>query len=141
MENKGNYKNKKFKMIRLVDYILIAFLFLISIFLLFYLPLYFGNAKGSEVVVTVDKEIYGTYDLKVNQEVEVNVDGRINVLVIEDGYVIMTDANCSDKVCIKHGAMDTTYDAIVCLPNKVIIKIVEPEEEKEDSDEIDSISS
>ncbi len=141
MRNKGNKKNKKFIMMRPIDYIFVGFLFLSSVFLLIYLPLYFGNSKGSEVVVMVNKDTYGVYDLNLNQEVLVDVDGRINVFVIEDGLVTMIDANCRDRVCINHGSIEKTYEAITCLPNKVLIKIVKPEGEEEEIDEIDSISS
>lgn len=126
---------------KIQDYILVSFLFCLSIFLLIYLPISFGEEEGEAVVVSAYGEPYGVYDLNVNQTVEVVVGDNVNRFKIEDGYVTMYEANCTDSVCILHGPMNSTYDAIVCLPNQVIVTIIKPEEEIEDEEEIDSFSS
>lgn len=140
---KSTNQHRNFIMMRWVDYCLIILLFSFSIFLLIYLPIYFGNESGSTVVVNARGETYGVYDLYENQVIEVNINGHINVIEIKDGVVNMIDANCNDKVCITHGTLDKTYDSIVCLPNQVIVKIITTKSEniEEEEDEIDSISS
>ena len=48
-----------------------------------------------------------------------------NVILIENGQVSVTEADCPDKLCIKQGAIKNGARPIVCLPNNVIIKITD----------------
>ncbi|MCR4399175.1 MAG: NusG domain II-containing protein [Firmicutes bacterium] len=45
---------------------------------------------------------------------------------VEDGRVRMVSSDCPDKVCIRMGWVERQGQAIVCLPNRVVLK-VEPE--------------
>lgn len=35
----------------------------------------------------------------------------------------MYDADCKDKICIKHGEINVAGQSIVCLPNKISITV------------------
>lgn len=76
------------------------------------------------VEISVDGNVVKT--LQLNRDAEFTVDGYhggTNHVVIKDGKVRVTKASCPDKLCIKQGAIHRTGDAIVCLPNRVIIRI------------------
>lgn len=51
-------------------------------------------------------------------------DGGYNTLVIENGAVYVSDANCGDQTCIRAGRISREGEQIVCLPHKLIIEIV-----------------
>lgn len=53
--------------------------------------------------------------------------GGRNVVVIEDGKVSVTEADCPDQVCVRHGPTDQTGDPIVCLPHKLVVEVVDPD--------------
>ena len=36
----------------------------------------------------------------------------------------MTDADCPDLLCVHQRAIDKEDETIVCLPNKVVVKVV-----------------
>jgi len=38
--------------------------------------------------------------------------------------VSMTYSTCKNQVCVNTGAISQTRDAIVCLPNKIVVEIV-----------------
>ena len=79
---------------------------------------------GSLVMVTVDGEFYGSYDLDTDTTVEIMVGDTItNVLVIEDGYAYMKEATCPDGLCIHQGRIHKDGQSIVCLPNRVVVTI------------------
>ena len=85
----------------------------------------FAN-EGSKAVVTVDGEIYGTYDL--NQDIQVEIrsgadNSSTNVLVICDGKASISQASCKDLICVKHFQISKEGEVIVCLPNKVVVTI------------------
>ena len=49
--------------------------------------------------------------------------GGGNTVVIQDGQVAVTQADCPDQVCVRQGAVRYSGESIVCLPHKLIIHI------------------
>lgn len=85
---------------------------------------YLTQKSGDTVVVTIDGVIYKEYSLNKDIEVDLpGVNGGANHLVIKDGYADMTDANCPDKICVDSRKISKTGESIICLPNKVVVKI------------------
>lgn len=78
---------------------------------------------GKTVTVFADGELYGTYSLYENRIVEIESDKGHNTMEICDGQVAMIDANCPNKDCMKFGSISETNQTIICLPNKVSLKI------------------
>ncbi len=54
--------------------------------------------------------------------------GRYNKLVIKDGYADITEASCPDKLCVHQNKIRYSNETIVCLPNKLVVKIVSDDE-------------
>ncbi len=99
--------------------------------------LFLTSKPGDKVIVIVDGEVYKEYPL--NKDIEediVGVNGGINHLVIKDGHADVTDASCPDKVCVHQKQIDKNGESIVCLPNKVIIKV-----ESSTESEIDGVAN
>ncbi len=82
---------------------------------------FFRQDNGEQhVVVTVDGDVFGTYDLAENQTIEI---GKTNRLVIENGNARMEWADCPDQICVNHKAVDKNGESIICLPNKVVVSV------------------
>lgn len=84
-----------------------------------------GKSDHADVVITVDGEAYGRYDLSADQTIE--IDGT-NTLVISGGKADMKDASCRDKLCVHQKAISRDGESIICLPNKVVVTIEGGEE-------------
>lgn len=91
---------------------------------------YFGTQSAGLVKVTVNGEIYGTYSLEKDQEIEIN---QTNQLLIQDGFADMVDGDCPDHICVNHAPISKNKEMIVCLPNKVIVEIVGGENAESDA--------
>lgn len=87
------------------------------------------NGSKNVIEVKVDGVVRGRYSLSENREIELN---GTNHLVIQDGRADITDANCPDKVCVKQKPISKIGESLVCLPNKVIVTVVEGEENELD---------
>lgn len=88
------------------------------------LAVYFGcRPKGDCVVVKVDGKQYGIYSVETNRSIRIPTSEGMNELVIEDGTVYMKDADCPDRLCVKHGKLTGAQDSIVCLPHKVVVTL------------------
>ena len=82
---------------------------------------------AAQVEITVDGKLVRTLDL--NQDADLIIDGVNggNHLIIQDGTAWISEASCPDKVCVHQGKVSLNGELIVCLPNRVIAKIVAPE--------------
>jgi len=83
-----------------------------------------GSIAGEKVLITSDGKDYGIYTLAQDQVIDVTIDGHTNHITIKDGVVSMTYSTCKNQVCVNTGAISQTKDAIVCLPNKIVVEIV-----------------
>lgn len=82
------------------------------------------------VEVQIDGSVYGIYSLQNDQVVDID---EHNQMKIEDGTVTMTWATCPDQICVEHRAISREGESIICLPNKVVLSIIEGEEAELDA--------
>lgn len=78
----------------------------------------------------MDGELYGTYPLTDDRQIEIN---NTNQLEIVDGKVNVIWADCPDQVCVHHKSISRDGESIICLPNKVVISIVDGEDPVHDA--------
>ena len=90
--------------------------------------------NGVYLVVTIDNQIYGSYSLEKDQQIDIkDSDGVItNSIGISNGKVSMIEANCPDQICVHHKEIEYGNETIICLPNKVILSIESTENSKID---------
>lgn len=81
------------------------------------------QGQKSQVVVTVDGEIYGRYSLSEDQVIEIEKADFYNRIRIEDGEAYMEEANCPDGYCEEQGKISDRTQTIVCLPHKLVVEI------------------
>ncbi len=113
------------------DVILIAVILIAAIAMYLWIS-YNRSRDGGTVRITVDSEIYGEYSLSTDRTIEIETEAGTNILIIENGYVYMTDADCPDKYCINQGKISKNTETIVCLPHKVVAEIISDVESEVD---------
>ncbi len=103
--------------------ILIAVLLLL--FLLFYLiQKMMTPDSGLTVMIQVDGETAHEMDLDTDAEYTVgDPDGDYNTVVVKNGTVRVTEANCRNQVCVNTGQIQYPGEVIACLPHKLIVYI------------------
>ncbi len=89
-----------------------------------------AGTGGDKVKISTDGQVYGIYPLNEDCEIDVTEDGHTNHITIKDGQVSMSYSTCRNQVCVNTGAISRTKDAIVCLPNRVVVEIISSEEGK-----------
>ena len=91
---------------------------------------------GATVVVTVDGVEIGRYPLATPREVAIPSEGGgYNLLIIRDGEAFIREASCPDGLCADHRPISRVGESILCLPNKVAVRV-----EGETDDEVDVIA-
>ncbi len=115
------------------DVILLCF---IALFAVISMGFWFYQTLQSfdQVLIEVDGELYGTYDIQKNQTISIVVDGEVsNTVVIENQTVTMIESTCPDHLCEHQGTISKNGEQIVCLPNRVVIQLKTSEETGYDS--------
>ena len=65
------------------------------------------------------------YTLPLDADTRLSVDGDYqNTVVIENGRVYVESATCPGADCVHTGAIDRTGQSLVCLPNRLEIRLV-----------------
>lgn len=115
------------------DIILIGVIILV-ILGFFLLRFSFASKEPELVKIKVDGKIIGSYSLDKNNTIKINNDS--NEITIKDKKVTMSKADCPDQICVKHKAIDSNQESIICLPNKVVVEISSAK-----TSELDSITN
>jgi hypothetical protein len=95
----------------------------------------FIKEEGSYVVVTVDGEEVNRLSLSEDTQLLIEgANGGTNRLVIQDGVAKMEEASCPDLLCVRQRKICYNEESIICLPNKVVVRVVGGSD-----DEVDAI--
>jgi hypothetical protein len=87
--------------------------------------IYTQKSPGRFAEIIQDGVLIRTVDLTVNAEFTVeNPAGGYNRIRVNNGAVSVIEASCPDKVCVHQGAISGGAQPIVCLPNKLVVKII-----------------
>ncbi len=78
---------------------------------------------GTQVHIVQEGRVLYTFDLAVaeDQILEIEFEGRVNTVQIENGRIRMLAAECPDKTCVHMGWLRSGALPIVCLPNHLTI--------------------
>lgn len=83
-----------------------------------------NQSDGAYAVVIENGKETATYPLDTNIRVSLANGENYNVLVIEDNTARIESASCPDKLCVNQHTVSKNGQSLVCLPNKVVVKIV-----------------
>ena len=55
----------------------------------------------------------------------VEFQGRTNTITAQPGRIRVESADCPDQVCVRTGPTDQTASPIACLPNRLVIQVID----------------
>ena len=95
-----------------------VFIIVISVALLLYFALNSNSRSANTVLIYEKGTLVAAKNLSENTEIKL----AGNIIEIKDGYVFMKEADCKDKLCVKHQPINKA-GSIICLPNRVVVEI------------------
>jgi len=117
------------------DKLLIFIALFTAIISIAFINLFIYNGVATGVEIQFDGKPYASYsfsELPHEKTLEINTNIGYNIIRIVDNTVVVSESSCSDGVC-KDIILTKPNQSIVCLPNKLFIKLI-------GDAEIDSIS-
>ncbi|MCG0275250.1 MAG: NusG domain II-containing protein [Thermosediminibacteraceae bacterium] len=121
------------------DKILIALILVFAMAIFTGFQIYGFSGEKTYAVIEVNGKEYQKISLgKDGPKLQLKVPGAMGDLVLEvDRYrVRVLSSDCPDKDCIRQGWASRPGQALVCLPNRVVVKIVN----NKSSGELDGVS-
>lgn len=106
-------------------------LFFVGIFLGVLVFFGWSGKQGSYVEIRVEILRY-RYPLDEDRIFEWQGSHGRGKVEIKGGKVRMLESTCRDQICVKKGWISRIGDAIVCMPNHVVVEIVGEEKEEWD---------
>lgn len=97
--------------------------------------MYFAQteADGKTAIILRDGKEIMRIDLSAVGEKEYTVEGDyINHILVKDGSISVIESTCPGGVCVSSGSISKAGKSIVCLPNRMEIRIT-------GSDEVDVV--
>ena len=89
-----------------------------------YLP---GKNTAGQVDIYQNWQLLETYPLNADRSISIDADFH-NTVQIPGGKVALTASNCPGTDCVHSGWISTPGRSIVCLPNRVEVRIVGTED-------------
>ena len=80
-------------------------------------------------------QVQTSYTIEIN-----GVDGCTNRIEVLPGGIGVVWADCPDQLCVRQGLIETPVIPIVCLPNKLVIRLRTEKETGADPDTPDTIT-
>ena len=91
------------------------------------IPLLLPRQDAAWAEIHSDGTLTRTVNLNADQEFTVPCPGGYNTVTVKNGKIAVTQASCPDHYCMDRGFC-SGGTPIVCLPNKLVIKFVGPQE-------------
>ena len=86
----------------------------------------FTVTPGEKAIIEVDNQSVQTVQLDPDTETFIVTIAGVkgdSIIEVDGQFVRMIDSACPDKICVHQGRKSLPGDAIVCIPNRVTIKI------------------
>ncbi|BBB89759.1 MAG TPA: NusG domain II-containing protein [Methylomusa anaerophila] len=114
-----------FKLTRADKWLILCLIVFSTMGIVFNLIFFTANAE-QRAEISVAGQWLRTIPLRDGYHEEIRIGGKENYDIIEvDGRKIhVREADCPDQICVKTGWISVPPQQIVCLPYRVVIKIV-----------------
>jgi hypothetical protein len=108
------------------DFLLVGLIGGVAVLMFFLLFLHGGQANVSAVLMHNGDELFRISGDKLAGagETRVVVDGFHYKLAWQRGGIRFMEADCSDKVCVRTGWISRPDEIAVCVPARLILKII-----------------
>jgi hypothetical protein len=87
--------------------------------------LVFPGEQTLQAEISVDGKLVQSIPLRqgYRQEIRLGDGTHYNVVEVDSGRIRIRQADCLDQICVQTGWINAAPQQIVCLPNRVVIKI------------------
>lgn len=121
-------------MLTRADRWLIGVVFFFSLLGMVYSWFLFSKGDAGYAEIYVDGRLHHTIRVGagLHEEIRVGDTSHFNIIEATDGRVRVREADCPDQVCVQSGWIGMYPQQLVCVPYRVVVKIVNRSGELDD---------
>ena len=101
--------------------ILFLVLAIISTIIIFIMK--YTNTVGKTAEIYSDNKLIKTVSLNKDAEFTIKNGDNYNIVRIRNGKISVCESNCKNQICVKQGEIDNSLLPIVCVPNRLVIRV------------------
>ena len=101
--------------IKVLDFLLVALLLTLC-----FTPIFFIGQSGKTAEISINGVV--DYVLKLDEETTITLE-NIGTVIVKDGKIHIENTTCNDHSCEKTGEIYRSGQSIICLPNRLVIRI------------------
>jgi len=120
------------------DFLVYVFIVILICFSILGLKWMGESVSGRKLIVELDGRTVESINLdqnEISRELRIETGGGgYNILNITSEGVSIVEANCPDQVCVRSSKITKPGQTIICLPHKLIVKLVGDMENEENVD-------
>lgn len=116
--SEAKMENYERKLLSVKDVIIIASI----IGAIFAVYMLFPESGGERAVISCGGSVIADIPLNVSGEYTCP-EAPDMIFSVENGAVFVTASGCGDKTCMRTGKISKKGEAIICVPNKVVVEI------------------
>jgi len=117
----NHFFSKILKIITPGDKILVVLILALGVFSL--VALKHLRQVGDSVIIEVNGQVVQQLELNTSQVITVNGSIGKTTIKIDQGEAQVIHSDCPEQICVKTGKVHRAGEIIVCVPNKVVVKI------------------
>ena len=114
------------------DLIVIIILLVVALVGLFIIT-QFNSTGEKKALVYFDNQQILEVDLTKGVDKSIEIPGHEHVILHQyaDGTIAFESSDCPDKVCVNTGKLKYSGSSAACLPNKIVVKIIDKGNEQD----------
>ena len=90
-----------------------------------FLPFALAPSRSLTCEITKDGELVKRVCLGAGYHETITLEGAAtNTIIIDDAAVYFSQSTCPDQVCVRTGKLTRAGQIAVCLPNRVIVRLI-----------------
>lgn len=119
-------------MFKRADAILVILLLIVTLSFNFILTA-LRHPSGDYAIISIGENVYQNIDLSYDRLYSIDNTGFFVEVEVMNGAIRILSSDCPDKSCVRQGFISASGNSrvIVCLPNKLVIRIQDTKTDKE----------
>lgn len=93
-----------------------------------------AKTVGKTAEIYSNNKLIKTVSLNKDDEFTIKNGDNYNIIRIRNGKISVCESNCKNQICVKQGEIDNSLLPIVCVPNRLVIRVDSSKQEGIDAE-------
>ena len=82
-----------------------------------------ANTVGKTAEIYSNNKLIKTVSLNKDDEFTIKNGDNYNIIRVRNGKISVCESDCKNQICVKQGEIDNSLLPIVCVPNRLVIRV------------------